>query len=87
MDVVLRVRMQVVVPMHRGPPDHAALGRSLAEDRDEELHDPARLVRPVTEVPMVSGGDGPQALVAAEQLDLNLNNAPVKTYWFPQEKE
>ena len=51
--------MEMMVPVHRGPPNDSTLRGCLTERRDEELEDPARLIGPVTEVPVVARRDRP----------------------------
>ena len=51
----------VVVPVVRRPPQHALLRRRRAHEGEDELEDTVRLVRPVTEVAVVAGGDADQA--------------------------
>src|SRR5210317_861762 len=59
MHVLLGIRVQVMVPMHGGPPDHAALRGRLSDERDDELHDAAGLVRAVAEITVVPSRDTP----------------------------
>ena len=55
MHVVFGVRMQMVVPMFGGPPQHALLGGALREKREDELKHPAGRIGAVREIAMISG--------------------------------
>ncbi len=52
------VAVAVVVPVVAGPPERSLLQRRCADEGEDELKDPARLVRTVGEVPVVACGDG-----------------------------
>ena len=59
MNVFRGVRVQMMMTMNRGPPNCTSLSRCLTQECNEELHDSAGLIRPVTEVPVVSCCDCP----------------------------
>jgi hypothetical protein len=57
MHISLGIRMQMVMPMFRGPPEDAFLCAALGEEREEELKYPASRVGSVREVPMIPSAD------------------------------
>src|SRR5689334_5462606 len=56
MDVPPGIRMQMVMPMLRGPPQHAFLSRALCEECEHELECPAGRVGTVREIAMIPAG-------------------------------
>src|SRR5690349_9703960 len=52
-----RFRMLVMVAMRACPPEAAALARLSTDQREQELRETARLVRPVREIAMVDALD------------------------------
>ncbi len=58
MDIVLLVGVPVVMPMHRRPPQRAALHGGIAEHGKSELHRARGVESAVRKVAVVKAGDG-----------------------------
>ena len=71
MHVLLRIRMQMMVPVFRGPPQNTLLGAALSEERKDELKEPARRIGPVREIPMISRPDPEHAQPVQRNADCN----------------
>jgi hypothetical protein len=56
MRVLFGIRMQMMVSMFRGPPEHAFLRGALREECKDELKYPACRVGSMREVPMIATG-------------------------------
>jgi hypothetical protein len=57
MNVAVRIRVPMMLPVLLGPPQHTALSRRLAEKAKAELEQPTGLERTMSEIPMVPGAN------------------------------